>query len=104
LPATTCSAPAAPEVTVGIRPEYLTLANGDVNGPSLRGEVVVAENLGIQSLVSVDCDGTLVGVTVPEESEPAPGAPVVLTAPPSRVLLYDRESGHLLTREPAPVS
>ena len=103
LPATTFSAPAGAEVTVGIRPEYLTIATGDVTGPVLRGTVVVAENLGTQSLVSVDCDGTLVGVTVPEEDEPSPGATVVLTAPASRVLLYDKESGDLLARQPAPV-
>ncbi len=103
LPAATGSAPVGAEVTVGIRPEYLTLSTGDVTGPSLRGQVVVAENLGTQSLVSVDCDGTLVGVTVAEEDEPAPGTPVVLTAPASRVLLYDRESGDLLARQPVTV-
>jgi multiple sugar transport system ATP-binding protein len=103
LPAGTGSAPVGAEVTVGIRPEYLTLSTGDVTGASLRGQVVVAENLGTQSLVSVDCDGTLVGVTVSEEDEPAPGTPVVLTAPASRVLLYDRESGDLLARQPVTV-
>ncbi|TQJ19526.1 ABC transporter ATP-binding protein [Kribbella jejuensis] len=104
LPATTASVPAGAEVTVGIRPEYLTLTPNDAAGPALRGTVVVAENLGTQSLVTVDCDGTLVGVTVPEEEEPAPGAAVTLTAPAGRVLLYDRESGELLSREPATVS
>ncbi|TDO59683.1 multiple sugar transport system ATP-binding protein [Kribbella sp. VKM Ac-2571] len=97
LPATTSSTPADAEVTVGIRPEYLTLSTGDVSGPALRGEVVVVENLGTQSLVSVDCAGTLIGVTVPEETEPAPGTPVVLTAPTSRVLLYTQDTGELLT-------
>jgi multiple sugar transport system ATP-binding protein len=66
--------------------------------------VVVTENLGIQSLLSVDCDGTPIGVTVPEEDEPAPGAPVVLTAASPRVLLYDKESGELLARQPAVVA
>ncbi len=65
--------------------------------------MVVAENLGTQSLVSVDCDGTLIGVTVPEEDEPAPGTVVVLTASAQRVLLYDKESGELLARQPAVV-
>ena len=104
LPATTVAVPADAEVTVGIRPEYLTVASGDISGPALRGVVVVAENLGTQSLVTVDCDGTLVGVTVPEETEPSPGSAVVLTAPATRVLLYDRESGELLARQPAPVA
>ncbi|RZU13755.1 multiple sugar transport system ATP-binding protein [Kribbella rubisoli] len=104
LPAATFSTPVGAEVTVGIRPEYLTVASGDVTGPALRGIVVVAENLGTQSLVTVDCDGTLVGVTVPEETEPAPGTAVALTAPATRVLLYDHDSGELLARQPAPVA
>jgi multiple sugar transport system ATP-binding protein len=91
-------------VTVGVRPEYLTLSTGGVTGPCIRGSVVVTENLGTQSLVSVDCDGTLIGVTVPEEDEPAPGAAVVLTAAAQRVLLYDKESGELLARQPAVVA
>ncbi|TDD48298.1 ABC transporter ATP-binding protein [Kribbella antibiotica] len=91
--------PEGAEVTVGVRPEYLTLTTGDATGPGLRGTVVVAENLGVQSLVSVDCDGTLIGVTVPEEEEPEPGKPVFLTAPAARVLLYDAESGELLARQ-----
>ncbi|GAA0570878.1 ABC transporter ATP-binding protein [Kribbella sandramycini] len=103
LPVAT-SAPAGAEVTVGVRPEYLTLATGDASGPGIRGTVVVAENLGVQSLVSVDCDGVLIGVTVPEEQEPAPGQPVFLTAPAERVLLYDRDSGELITRQPATVA
>jgi multiple sugar transport system ATP-binding protein len=104
LPAATGSVPADAEVTVGVRPEYLVLSTGDVTGPSIRGEVVVAENLGTLSLVSVDCEGTLIGVTVPEEDEPAPGTPVVLSAPIQRVLLYDNESGELLARQPVTVA
>ncbi|NIK54881.1 ABC transporter ATP-binding protein [Kribbella shirazensis] len=96
LPAATSSAGREVEVTVGIRPEYLTLSTSDVTGPALHGEVVVAENLGTQSLVTVDCDGTLVGVTVPEETEPAAGTSVSLTAPTTRVLLYNQSTGELL--------
>ncbi|MET9269627.1 ABC transporter ATP-binding protein [Kribbella sp. NPDC003557] len=103
LPAATSSTPADAEVTVGIRPEYLTLSTGDITGPALRGEVVVAENLGTQSLVTVDCAGTLIGATVPEEAEPTPGTPVTLTAPASRVLLYTQDTGELLSPEPASV-
>ncbi|GAA2820869.1 ABC transporter ATP-binding protein [Kribbella solani] len=104
LPATTISTPAGAEVTVGVRPEYLTLTTSDIPGPAIRGTVVVAENLGTQSLVTVDCDGTLIGVTVPEETEPAPGTPVTLTAPLTRVLLYTKDTGDLLTHQPAPVA
>ncbi|MEU8226082.1 ABC transporter ATP-binding protein [Kribbella sp. NPDC048915] len=104
LPAATFSVPADASVTVGIRPEYLTLSTGDVAGPALRGEVVVAENLGTQSLVTVDCAGTLIGVTVPEETEPTPGTPVSLTAPATRVLLYTDHTGELITSQPTPVA
>jgi multiple sugar transport system ATP-binding protein len=69
LPAATGSVPAGAELTVGVRPEYLLLLTGDVTGPSIRGEVVAAEDLSTMSLVSVDCEGTLSGVTVPEEDE-----------------------------------
>jgi multiple sugar transport system ATP-binding protein len=103
LPAATGSVPAGAKVTVGVRPEYLVLSTGTPSGPSIRGTVVVAENLGTSSLISVDCAGTLIGVTVPEEEEPAPGTPVVLTAPVQRVLLYDTDSGELLARQPSAV-
>lgn len=95
LPVTSGSSSGA-EVTVGIRPEYLTLTPGLVDGPGLRGTVVVTENLGTSSLVAVECgDGTLVGVTVGEAEEPEPGTQVTITAPPARVLLYD-PTGNLL--------
>jgi len=104
LPVATGSLPAGAEVTVGVRPEYLTLLTGLADGPGLSGEVVVTENLGTMSLVSVDCDGTMIGATVPEEDEPEPGMPVTLTAAPHRVLLYDKETGELLARQPARVA
>jgi multiple sugar transport system ATP-binding protein len=86
------------EVTVGVRPEYLTLSRSDASH-GLHGTVVVTEPLGTTSLVTVDCDGTQVGVTVPEDAEPLPGAAVTVTAPAGRVLLYDPESGELLGAE-----
>jgi multiple sugar transport system ATP-binding protein len=91
LPVSTAASGASgvDEVTVGIRPEYLTLTPGVVDGPGIRGTVVVTENLGTSSLVAVECtDGTLVGVTVGEADEPQPGTQVTLTAPAPRVLLY----------------
>ena len=77
--------PDGEKVTVGIRPEYLSLSrtSGD-----LAGEVGVIEHLGTSSLVSVEVDGLLVGVTVPEEDEPEPGTQVWLSPTPGRVLIY----------------
>src|SRR6185295_15843915 len=86
----------AGEVTVGIRPEYLTLATSGPAGAALHGEVAVVEHLGAVSLVSVAVGDLLIGATVPEELEPAPGAAVWLTPNPDRVLVYGAADGELL--------
>jgi multiple sugar transport system ATP-binding protein len=79
-------------VVVGIRPEYLTIAN---NG--IAGKVSIVENLGVTSLVTLECqDGTLIGLTVPEDEEPTPGTTLHITPTPGRLLYYDGEDGLLL--------
>ena len=75
------------EVTVGIRPEYLTLSE-DLAGDGLTGEVSVLENLGASTLVSVAVGDELIGAVVPEEVEPAPGTQVRLRPQPGRLLIY----------------
>jgi multiple sugar transport system ATP-binding protein len=83
------------KVTVGIRPEYLTLESG---GPGISGTVSTIENLGVSSLVTLECpDGSLVGLTVREQHEPEIGTPVTATPEPGRLLLYNKESGTILT-------
>ncbi|HET9139189.1 ABC transporter ATP-binding protein [Actinophytocola sp.] len=78
-------------LVVGIRPEYLHL--GDDGIP---GTVSIVENLGISSLVTLECaDGTLVGVTVPEHEEPRVGARFGAAPHPGRLLLYG-EDGNLM--------
>ncbi|HEX6501388.1 MAG TPA: ABC transporter ATP-binding protein [Micromonosporaceae bacterium] len=84
------------KVTVGIRPEYVTLT-ADPAGGDLSGTVVIMEHMGTATLVSVDVDGVLIGATVPEGDEPEPGALVGLRPVPSRVLIYDRETGELIS-------
>jgi multiple sugar transport system ATP-binding protein len=75
------------KVVAGIRPEYLRLAEpGDPAG--ITGTVAIVENLGVTSLVTMEApDGTLVGLTVPEDKEPTPGTKI--TATPTRLLIYD---------------
>jgi multiple sugar transport system ATP-binding protein len=81
-------------VTVGIRPEYLTLGAPDTDG--IIGTVSIVENLGISSLVTLECaDGALVGMTVLEQDEPSVGATVTAVPHPGRLLLYG-EDGLLL--------
>ncbi|TWP54203.1 ABC transporter ATP-binding protein [Lentzea tibetensis] len=78
-------------LVVGVRPEYLK-----VSGAGLSGRVSIVENLGVTSLVTIECaDGTLVGLTVPEQEEPAVGEALSVSAAPGRLLLYG-EDGRLL--------
>jgi multiple sugar transport system ATP-binding protein len=89
----------AEAVIYGIRPEYLTLSPAPVDD-GLRGVVSIAENLGSAALVSVECDGHTVGVTVPEGSQPEPGTQVWLTPQPGRGLLYRAGGGELVGPPP----
>jgi len=73
------------EVVVGVRPEYL---RAEVDG-AVTGRVSIVENLGVTSLVTLECpDGTLVGCTVPEQDEPATGETLSVHPAPGRLLLY----------------
>jgi multiple sugar transport system ATP-binding protein len=82
------------KVTVGIRPEYLAL---EPTGTGITGTVSTIENLGVSSLVTLECpDGTLVGLTVREQHEPQIGSTVTATPESGRLLLYSKETGNLL--------
>ncbi|MET7967621.1 ABC transporter ATP-binding protein [Micromonospora sp. NPDC005305] len=88
----------------GIRPEYLDYSPTAVPG-ALTGEVVVVENLGSVSLVSLDVPGedteetgpgrTSVQVVVAEGGEPEPGDTGWAVPRPGRSLLY--RDGNLVT-------
>jgi len=83
-------------VTVGIRPEYLH-ASPSAAADGMTGTVSIVENLGVTSLVTLECPGeVLVGLTVPEQDEPAVGATVTAVAEPGRLLLYHGETTELL--------
>jgi multiple sugar transport system ATP-binding protein len=83
-------------VTAGIRPEYLhASAAGSEDG--ITGTVAIVENLGVTSLVTVECPGEeLLGLTVAEGAEPAVGATVTAVPDPGRLLLYHGETSELL--------
>ncbi|RKT55683.1 ABC transporter ATP-binding protein [Saccharothrix australiensis] len=79
-------------VVVGVRPEYLAPADEGITG-----RVVAVENLGVSSLVTLDCpDGTPISLTVPEQEEPALGTALTVDAAPGRLLFYDADDGRLL--------
>jgi multiple sugar transport system ATP-binding protein len=83
-------------VIVGVRPEYVSLSTTTVPG-SLAGKVSIIEHLGAVSLVTTEVDGALVGATVPEDAEPAPGSAVWLTPNPGRLLVYRASDGALVS-------
>jgi multiple sugar transport system ATP-binding protein len=92
-------------VVFGVRPEYLDYSAEPV-AQALPGEVVVVENLGGASLVSLDLadpdlsgSGASVQVVVPEGREPVPGDAGWVVPRPGRSLLY--RDGELLGPVPA---
>ncbi|MDH6463724.1 multiple sugar transport system ATP-binding protein [Micromonospora sp. A200] len=86
---------AGEKLVYGVRPEYLDYSAEPVPG-ALSGQVVVVENLGSFSLVSLDvaggdvagAAGTSVQVVVPEGREPEPGDTGWVVPRPGRSLLY----------------
>ncbi|MGK5445024.1 ABC transporter ATP-binding protein [Micromonospora sp. URMC 105] len=90
-----CRVDAGEKLVYGVRPEYLDYSAEPVPG-ALSGQVVVVENLGSFSLVSLDVAGggaaavagTSVQVVVAEGREPAPGDTGWVVPRPGRSLLY----------------
>ena len=81
------------KVVAGIRPEYLYPA-----GEGITGTVSIVENLGVTSLVTLECPGeVLVGLTVPEDEEPVVGSTMTAAPAPGRLLVYDAETTRLLS-------
>jgi multiple sugar transport system ATP-binding protein len=80
------------EVVAGVRPEYLRPA-----AEGITGRVSIVENLGVTSLVTLECPGdVLVGLTVAEHEEPEVGSAMTVAPAPGRLLLYDAETTGLL--------
>ncbi|MGB3439193.1 MAG: ABC transporter ATP-binding protein [Actinophytocola sp.] len=80
------------KVVAGIRPEYLHPA-----ADGITGTVSIVENLGVTSLVTLECPGeVLVGLTVPEHEEPEVGTTMTASPAPGRLLVYDAETTELL--------
>jgi multiple sugar transport system ATP-binding protein len=79
------------KVIVGIRPEYLTVAE-----EGIEGKVEIVENLGTTSLVTLRTAGPSVRVTVPEGQEPSAGAPMRVAPQEGRMLVYRADDGELI--------
>jgi multiple sugar transport system ATP-binding protein len=79
-------------IVAGIRPEYLEPA-----AEGITGTVSIVENLGVTSLVTLECPGeVLVGLTVPEHEEPTVGTTMTAAPAPGRLLVYDGETNELV--------
>ncbi|MFJ4141380.1 ABC transporter ATP-binding protein [Pseudomonas sp. NPDC089734] len=85
------------EVILGVRPEQITLASGDANGlPSIRAEVQVTEPTGPDTLVFVTLNQSKVCCRLAPDVAPQVGENLTLQFDPSRVLLFDAQSGERL--------
>ncbi|MHB8618672.1 MAG: ABC transporter ATP-binding protein [Chloroflexota bacterium] len=84
------------DVTVGIRPEYMSYSpTPQPNG--LPGSVMVAEHLGVSSLITMESQDLIVRVVVPEDQAPPLGEQGWAVADPRHLLVYDAD-GFLLPR------
>ncbi|MGE8413619.1 MAG: ABC transporter ATP-binding protein [Pseudomonas sp.] len=85
------------EVILGIRPEQISLASVEANGlPSIRAEVQVIEPTGPDTLVFVTLNGTKVCCRLAPDQAPEAGQTLTLQFDPTRVLLFDAQSGERL--------
>ncbi len=85
-------------VTFGARPEHGSLTPPDTPG-AMTGLAVVAELLGTEHLVTVECGDVMVRVVTSDP--PTPGEPVGVRFEEAWVLLFDTEDEQLIRREPA---
>jgi multiple sugar transport system ATP-binding protein len=90
-------------VILGARPEYVSVSPTELPD-SLGGTVRVLENLGVDSLVTVEVGDLLVKATVPEERVPAVGDHVWLQPAQGRLLVYRQDDGEQVGAPPvAPI-
>ncbi|WP_313132791.1 ABC transporter ATP-binding protein [Stutzerimonas nitrititolerans] len=88
------------EVILGIRPEQITLGNGEAGLASLRAEVQVVEPTGPDTMVFVSLNQTKVCCRLAPDAAPAPGQSLTLQLEPDKVLLFDARTGERLGVSP----
>ncbi|MFG0420126.1 ABC transporter ATP-binding protein [Pseudomonas sp. zjy_8] len=85
------------DLILGIRPEQIQLAaDGAAEAPSICAEVEVTEPTGPDTLVFVTLNQTKVCCRLAPDQVPQVGASLALRFEPSRVLLFDAQSGERL--------
>ena len=85
------------EIILGMRPEQISLMQGEPNGlPSIRAEVQVTEPTGPDTLVFVNLNGTKVCCRLAPDVAPQVGETLTLQFDPAKVLLFDAQTGERL--------
>ena len=85
------------DVIVGMRPEQIVLASSEPNGlPTLRADVQVVEPTGPDTLVFVNLNGIKVCCRLAPDDAPQVGQSLNLQFEPSKVLLFDANTGERL--------
>jgi multiple sugar transport system ATP-binding protein len=79
-------------VILGVRPEYVSVSPTELPD-SLTGTVRVLENLGVDSLVTVEVGDLRVQATIPEERVPTVGDRIWLAPDQRRLLAYRQDDG-----------
>ena len=85
------------QVTLGVRPEHVTLANGVATGDAVDGRIEVTEQLGSELQADVLVGGSPIIVSrIDPERELKAGEPVSLVFNPSRLHFFDPASENVI--------
>jgi len=81
-------------VTLGVRPEHLTLASD--SGDGVHGEVIVVEPMGAETELLIQAGDAKVVLMTSGRPSVAPGQRIGLSLDPATVHLFDQKSGQRL--------
>ncbi|MBD1851927.1 ABC transporter ATP-binding protein [Leptolyngbya sp. FACHB-711] len=88
-----------PEITLGIRPEHVHLADSNQHSAStVQGRVVLSENLGMSELITVRVRGaeTMIFRALISSDNPFRGEEITLTLPPEHIHWFNTQTGERL--------
>ncbi len=91
--------PAGLKVVAGIRPESIVIA--DQRQPNiLEGEVRTVLSSGSETVLRVRCGGQTLSLLASQETSLSSGARINMVLPADSILVFDQESGRLISDEP----
>lgn len=101
LPARSASLPQGAQITVGIRPEHVSICSED--RAMLEGQVVILERLGADTFAWLDIAGAPDPIAVrldPHRADLAPGLRIALRFDPGRAHVFDADGNSLSALAP----